>query len=84
MRDFYCQVFPAIVVRVSILLGHTAATVIKGLQVNVVKQTSMNAKIKASVVLRLAKVIVSMSMPQHGIADREDLSAFVKMDSRVC
>ena len=84
VRDFYCQVFPAIVVRVSILLGHTAATVIKGLQVNVVNETSMNAIIKASVALILAKVFASISMPQYGIVEREDLNAIATMDSKVC
>ena len=85
MRDLYCQVhIPAIVDRVPILLGHTAATVINDSQVNIVKQTSMNAQIKASVTLTLAKVFASISMLQHGIVGKEDISACAKMDSKVC
>ena len=85
MRDLYCQVrIPAIVERVPILLGHTAATVINGLQVNIVKETSMNAQIEASVALILAKVFASILMLQHGIVGKEDMNASAKMDSKVC
>ena len=86
MRDLYCQVrIPAIVERVPILLGHTAATVINGLQVNIVKQTSMNAQIiEASVALIKPKVFATILILQNIIVGKEDINAGAKMDSMVC
>ena len=85
MRDLYCQVrIPAIVQRVPILLGHTAATVINGLQVNIVKQTSMNAQIEASVALIKPKVFATILILQNIIVGKEDMNAGAKMDSMVC
>ena len=46
---FYCQLIPAIVVRVLMSLVHTDAIVINGQQVYTVRLILMNAKTRASV-----------------------------------